>query len=58
MEISGPQMKLLEAVSFYGTQSKHFFNEKVKGDFPTVASNSTFNVSMSDAEKDEYGRKV
>jgi hypothetical protein len=34
MEISVPQMKLLEAASFYGTQSKHLFNEKVKGDLP------------------------
>jgi hypothetical protein len=31
---SGPKMKLLEAASFYGTQSKHLFNKAVKGDFP------------------------
>jgi hypothetical protein len=37
-------MKLLEAVSFYGTrlpdrqaQSKRLFNEKVKGDFPATS---------------------
>jgi hypothetical protein len=30
MEISVPQMKLLEAASLYGTQSRRLFNEKVK----------------------------
>jgi hypothetical protein len=31
---SVPQMKLLEAASFFGTQNKHLLNEKAKGDFP------------------------
>jgi hypothetical protein len=35
-------MKLLEAVSFYGTQSKRLFNEKVKGDFPAQITGSTY----------------